>query len=202
LTVIIAALLPSCWSRPANRRDNHFGRFKPKKDRTMLVQLFDFLRASGISFADLANFIDKDWEIPASRSAELISLIEAREPSFREGVRRVHSELFACGSVEELFWALKWKGDRFIKELRWSIEYDSALWVGLAIMDRDGQALDLIEAYEMLDGTDCRLPTPTSVQVIASPTIPPETEIIDAEEGLAACNRLSETLIQVGADDS
>jgi|SRR5580704_1036881 hypothetical protein len=165
--------------------------------------LFDCLRASGISCADLSRFIDEDWKISASNAAELIPMIEAGEQKFKERFLRFHEYDKELISAEAFFRVLKKQRDELIRELRITIEYNDPLWLSLEVVNEDHTADFIYEAVEKLDEIEFgRHSTPTSAKVIAFRTTVPEAETIDAEEGLAACNRLSETLIQVGAEDS
>ena len=91
-----------------------------------MPKLFEFLRASGISCAAFAPFIDENWKVPLSRVPELISLIEARELQFMEGVLRNHDE-FEGGEISayNLLPGSEVERDGFINDLRRSINRGS-----------------------------------------------------------------------------
>jgi hypothetical protein len=115
-----------------------------------MPKLYEFLRASGISWADLSPFIDKDWRVLPNHARELLSLIEARELQFMEGVLRRHmleSEI----SAHKFFRVLKERRDEFINDLRQSIQYDEPLLLGLQVFDLDDVFSDIREAADMLD---------------------------------------------------
>jgi hypothetical protein len=119
----------------------------------MRYQLFDFLRASVISCADLSNFIDENWKVPPSRARELISLIEAREAEFKEGVLRIHSEFDSdCISAETFVLVMKKFHDEFVNDLRYCIASNTPLWMVLEVpYDTTHIADTIFEAARELD---------------------------------------------------
>jgi hypothetical protein len=165
--------------------------------------LFDCLRASGISCADLSKFIDEDWKIFPSNAAALISMIEAGEQKFKEGSLRVHHYGKEYISDEAFFQVLKKQRDELIAALRWTIESGCPLWLSLELVTEDSTADFIFGAVEELDPIEfasicaaaeelneiqfgCHA-TPTSAKVIAFPTRVAEAETIDPEEALTAC---------------